>query len=61
MISYKPPKHSVSDPNYLYRYIIDGITHIQLMPNKDKISFTKESLYAIVAELEEWEKHNAAK
>jgi len=60
MNTYKPPQYKMNDPNYLYRYILDGQVNIKLMPNKDKISLTAKDIRAILCELDKWEKENAS-
>jgi len=52
-------RYKMNDPNYLYRYILDGQVNIKLMPNKDKIGLTKNDIRALIDELEKWEKENA--
>lgn len=61
MIPYRKPSYRMTDDANLYRFIVEGKLNLVFISRTDRISLTKKDLFALIKEMEQEEKKNAAK
>lgn len=61
MIPYRKPSYRMTDDTNLYRFIVEDRLNLIFIRPTDRISLTRQDLYALIKEMEQEEKKNAAK
>lgn len=61
MIPYRKPSYRMTDDANLYRFIVEDRLNLIFIRPTDRISLTRQDLYALIKEMEQEEKKNAAK
>lgn len=59
MKPYKKASVQLSDKNVLYYWAHNEMVCVHFMSPVSDITFTKDDLYVMIKEIEEWEKKNA--